>query len=186
VNGRRCAVSFNRDISERVTTRRQLEEDRARLQMAAKAGQIGFWDWDLTSNRVFYSDEWKAQLGHAPHEIGNEYMEWESRLHPDDRSRALAAVCDHLEGRRAGVDLEFRMRHKDGSWHWIHARGQCVAGGHGRPTRMVGCHIDVVGSGKSGVGRSGKSGVLHRVARFARKSSPGGSRLRALRECLRG
>jgi PAS domain S-box-containing protein len=143
VNGRRCAVSFNRDISERVTTRRQLEEDRARLQMTAKAGQIGFWDWDLTSNRVFYSDEWKAQLGYAPHEIGNAYMEWESRLHPDDRRRALATVRDHLEGRRAGVDLEFRMRHKDGSWHWIHARGQCVAGGHGRPTRMVGCHIDV-------------------------------------------
>jgi len=143
VNGQRCAVSFNRDLSVQEQTKQRLEEERLRLAIAAKAGNIGFWDWNLMTNEVFYSPEWKAQIGHTEEEIPAHYHEWERRLHPDDRAMVLAAVAAHLDGQTPGLDYEFRLRHKDGSYRNIHARGQICCDAGGRPVRMVGCHVDI-------------------------------------------
>ena len=35
------------------------------------------------------------------------------------------------------------MRHKDGSWRWIYARGEVHRDGAGTPVRMLGCHVDI-------------------------------------------
>jgi PAS domain S-box-containing protein len=143
VGGRRCAVSFNRDLSAQQQTQQRLEEERLRLAMAAKAGSIGLWDWDLVTNEVFYSPEWKAQLGHAEDEVTGHYLEWERRVHPDDREAALQCVRDHLDGLTAELDYEVRLRHKDGSYRIIHARGQLCRDASGRPVRMLGSHVDI-------------------------------------------
>lgn len=143
VNGRRCAVSFNRDMSLEVQTQQRLEEERLRLAMAAKAGNIGFWDWNLQTNAVYYSPEWKAQIGYADAEVTPHYLEWESRVHPEDLPAVLAAVRAHLNGQTTGLDYEFRLRHKDGSYRHIHARGQLCRDLAGQPIRMLGCHVDI-------------------------------------------
>jgi PAS domain S-box-containing protein len=82
-------------------------------------------------------------LGYAEDEIRNEFSEWESRLHPDDHDRASRAIQDYLEGRSVDYDIEHRLRHKDGSYRWVLARGAAVRDGEGRPHRMVGSHIDI-------------------------------------------
>ncbi len=118
-------------------------EARVRLELAARAGGVGFWDWDLLSSVSVYSDEWKRQIGHEPDEVGNHYLEWERRLHPDDREHALACVSEYLAGRNREYVVEFRLRHKDGSYRWILARGEAIRDAKGKPLRLVGCHIDV-------------------------------------------
>src|SRR5262245_34214827 len=91
-------ISTFRDISERKRSEEREHEGRVRLELAAKSGNVGFWDWDLATNATVFSDEWKSQLGYLPHEISNNYVEWESRLHPDDRERAIQRVQHYLEG----------------------------------------------------------------------------------------
>ncbi|MBL8843953.1 MAG: PAS domain S-box protein [Planctomycetes bacterium] len=142
LEGRRCALSFNRDVTEREAIEMKLAADKVRLELAARAGGIGLWDWDMVAGTVFFSDEWKAQIGFAPHEIEPRFEEWESRLHPDDRQHALAAVEDYLVGKTPRHSIEFRFRHKDGSWRWIYARGELMRGPDGRALRMVGSHVD--------------------------------------------
>ncbi|MBL8723981.1 MAG: PAS domain-containing protein [Planctomycetes bacterium] len=154
VGGRRCAVSFNRDVSVEVQTKQVLQEGRLRLSMAAKAGNIGFWDWDLQTNAVYYSPEWKAQIGHAEDEVSPHYREWESRVHPEDLPGALAAVRAHLDGQTLGLDFEFRLRHKDGSYRHIHARGQLSRDLAGRPIRMLGCHVDITAARQAAAHRA--------------------------------
>ena len=121
----------------------KLHETLARLQLATEAAEIGLWDFDPTTNEVYYSPEWKRQIGYEDHELASSFETWESLLHPDDRVEALQAVDDYLTGRRADYSVEFRLKHKDGSYRWIHARADMQRDGDGKPLRVYGCHLDV-------------------------------------------
>jgi sigma-B regulation protein RsbU (phosphoserine phosphatase) len=82
-------------------------------------------------------------LGYEEDEIANQFSEWESRLHPDDRETAFGRLQDYVQGRSPSYELEHRLRHKDGSYRWILARGTAVRTSDGQPYRMVGSHLDV-------------------------------------------
>ncbi|MCE9611777.1 MAG: PAS domain-containing protein [Chthoniobacter sp.] len=120
-----------------------LWENQARLRQLIHAADVGLWDWDLVTNAVYFSPEWKQQLGYADHELPNLFEEWEQRLHPEDLERTLAAARDYRAGCRAVYDLEFRMRHRDGTWRWMFARADFLRDSNGQPVRMMGCHFDV-------------------------------------------
>jgi len=115
----------------------------ARLRLAVKAANLGLWDWDLLTNRVDFSPEWKSQLGYAENEVANDFKEWEDRLHPEDRVVALAHLHRFLAAPVGPHIAEFRLRHKDGSWRWIYTRAEIDRDASGHPTRMAGCHLDV-------------------------------------------
>ncbi|MFM9964584.1 MAG: PAS domain S-box protein, partial [Planctomycetaceae bacterium] len=97
----------------------------------------------MVSNRVYFSPEWKRQIGYEDHEIESGYDEWESRLHPDDHAPTLQALRGFVAGERPEYAVEFRLRHKDGSWRWIMTRADLIRDPDGRPIRMMGCHIDI-------------------------------------------
>jgi PAS domain S-box-containing protein len=82
-------------------------------------------------------------LGYGEDEIRGDLAEWEGRLHPEDRQRAMATLRDYLEGRSSDYELEHRVRHKDGTYRWILARGAAVRDAEGAPYRMVGSHLDI-------------------------------------------
>jgi PAS domain S-box-containing protein len=130
-------------IDSRKRAEEALRESEERLRLAVQASNVGLWDWELGTNRVSYSREWKAQLGYEEHEIENEFSEWEARVHPDDLHAALAKVQSYLAEPKAPHENEFRMRHKTGAWRWIYARAEVVRDAEGRPLRMMGCHVDV-------------------------------------------
>jgi PAS domain S-box-containing protein len=136
-------LGIARDITERKRSEEALRESAERLRLAARASNVGLWDWNLRTNAVVFSREWKSQLGYEEHEIGADYREWESRLHPDDRAPTLTAIREYLDGRRPEHAVEFRLRHKDGSYRWIYARGEVFNDASGAPVRMMGCHVDV-------------------------------------------
>lgn len=119
-----------------------LRASEAWLRLAAQAGQVGFWGWDLCTEEVYFSPEWKRQLGYADHELPNAYLEWERRLHPEDRAAALRelAACRAEPGH--DIQIEFRLQHRDGSYRHILARGSVIRGLDGQPLRMLGAHLD--------------------------------------------
>jgi PAS domain S-box-containing protein len=138
-----AVVVTHHDVTERKTAERALRESQERLRVALEATGLGPWDWDLRTNVTEFSPEWKRQLGYEPHEILNQYEEWESRLHPQDRERVLEALRAYLDGRQPEYAVEFRMRHKDGSYRWIYTRGVALRDGSGKLTHMLGCHLDI-------------------------------------------
>jgi PAS domain S-box-containing protein len=135
-----CAV---RDTTARRKSQDALRRSEEHLDAAARGAAVGIWDWDLRTNRMFYSPTWKTMLGHVESEISDDPSEWESRVHPEDRGRAIDTIRRHLNGESSQHEQEFRLRHKNGSYHWILARGVVIHDALGNPERMVGTHVDV-------------------------------------------
>ena len=136
-------VGAIQDVSQLLEARAALRGSEERLRLALQATGLGPWDWDLTTNAVEFWPEWKRQIGYEPDEIPNRYEEWETRLHPDDRDRVLAALHAYLDGRAAEYALEFRLRHKNGTYRLIYTRGVVLRDASGRQTHMIGCHLDI-------------------------------------------
>ena len=138
-----AVVSFQ-DVTELHRSAQALRESEARFAAAVEGTGDGLWDWDVSLGRVYFSNTWKAMLGHAPGEITDSLAEWESRLHPDDRDRVLLDVNQHLSGLTPRYQCEHRLRHKDGSYIWILARGSAVERDpEGNALRMVGTHANI-------------------------------------------
>jgi len=132
-----------RDVTERVQAEKELREAQERLQRAVSAGGVGLWDWDIRANQVYFSREWKRQIGYEEHEISNAYDEWRSRVHPDDVERADRITEASLAPPWPEYLSEFRLRHKDGSYRHILARGSVLCDDAGTPIRMLGSHVDI-------------------------------------------
>lgn len=120
-----------------------LENLRVHLHLALHAANVGTWDWNLKTNRVFFSPEWKRQIGYEDHEISNDFSEWQSRVHPDDMAAAMDKVNRFLADPWPDYFNEFRFRHKDGSYRWILTQAALIRDTAGNPTHMVGVHVDI-------------------------------------------
>ncbi len=136
-------ADLERQIAERRRAEAELRRAEERLREAVTAGNVGLWDWDVRSGVVQYSAEWKRQLGYEPHELTDDLSEWSRRLHPDDAARAQESMHAYLQGTRPRYEIEFRLRHRDGSYRNILSRGTRVLDAEGTPVRMVGSHLDL-------------------------------------------
>ncbi|NMF58227.1 PAS domain-containing protein [Pseudanabaena yagii] len=104
----------------------------------------GVWDWDLQTNEVTFSSQWKKMLGFEDHEIGNNLSEWDSRVHPDDREQVYRDIDKYLRGETQIYLNEHRLRCKDGSYKWILDRGLIFShDAAGKPLRFIGTHVDI-------------------------------------------
>ncbi|MBO0186052.1 PAS domain-containing protein, partial [Vibrio parahaemolyticus] len=79
------AVVTFRDITRQREAGQALALSGQRWKVALGGSGNGVWDWDVASDRVFYSTRWKEILGYLDHELGSSVEVWSSRVHPDDR-----------------------------------------------------------------------------------------------------
>jgi two-component system cell cycle sensor histidine kinase/response regulator CckA len=136
-------LEVERELKKRQQAEEALRISNTRLHLSLESGNIGLWEWNLENNEVWFSPEWKYQLGYQDHEIPNLYEEWEKRLHPEDKPRLLAQVESYLQGREPQYRVEFRLRHKNGSYRWIAASGQLIIEKDNNSKRFMGCHVDI-------------------------------------------
>ena len=131
------------DITERKRSEEKLRNSIVNLKESVKAGNVGLWNWDLITNKVYYSPEWKKQIGYEDDELINDYSEWEDRIHPDDLKQTVDITKKSIDQVNHNHRSEFRFRHKDGSYRWIFAQGSFIQNEEGQPIRMVGSHLDI-------------------------------------------
>jgi PAS domain S-box-containing protein len=131
------------DETERQLAEEELRKSRERFELAVQGSQDGLWDWNLTTDEVYYSPRYKAMLGYEDDEMPNRSEEWAKRVHPDDIDRVRNELRAHFKGRESLSWVEFRMRHKDGSYRWIRSRAFVLRDATGRVYRMAGSHEDI-------------------------------------------
>jgi PAS domain S-box-containing protein len=128
---------------EQASTDSALRRSEEQLRLAIEAAEIGMWDLDLASQRLFWQPRVKRMFG-LDDDAQVSMDDFYARLHPDDRPHTLQAVEAALDPeRRALYDVEYRALGLDGVERWVAAKGRGVFDENGACVRMLGTTIDI-------------------------------------------
>jgi len=132
------------DVTAQKNMERELNDSEERWHFSVDGSELGLWDWNIVSKKVFYSRQWKEMLGYNEEDIEDGYTEWESRVHPEDLPMVLKELNKYFKGESDTYSCEHRMRCKDGSYKWMLNRGKILNYTEdGSPLRMIGTHSDI-------------------------------------------
>ena len=139
-------IGVARDITEAMESQEALLQSEERLNLALNAANLGLWDWNLKTNKVYFSPIWMSMLGYGPDDLPQEFETWSTLLHPDDRDKTIGLVQSSIRERKESFEIEFRLRHKNGSYVWVRSIGQAVQqDGKGNTKRLTGIHENIDG-----------------------------------------
>ncbi len=126
-------------VKKRTEDLRQMNE---RFSLAARAANLGVWDWDIQKNELVWDDRMYELYGLKREDFSGAYEAWLKGVHPDDRASSDEISKQAQRGERA-YDTEFRVVWPDHSIHYLKAYGQFVRDGAGKPLRMIGINYDI-------------------------------------------
>jgi len=112
---------------------RELED---RYALTVERANDGIWEWNLEGGAVEFSLRWKGLLGHTDARMG-QIEDWQNLLHPEERAAVLLCIENHMKGLTQHFDKEYRLRHGDGHYRWVHSRGTAIRHASGKPYRLV-------------------------------------------------
>jgi diguanylate cyclase (GGDEF)-like protein/PAS domain S-box-containing protein len=121
---------------------RRLEESERRYELAAAAARDVLIDYRPVSGDLYVSPQWNLLLGLAPVSVPPGAQDWFSRVHPLDLAHLQSALESQAGGGEDTVDLEYRLRHADGTYRWVRNRSRAVTGA-GDETRITGSLTDI-------------------------------------------
>lgn len=114
-----------------------------RFDLAVRGSQIGLWEWNLRTDEIFWSPRTMELLRvDLPDDQPLTFVMFDQWIHADDHERVMLAINNHLSLREP-YDLEYRIQRSDGTWLWVHDRGQASWSSDGRPLRMAGVLDDI-------------------------------------------
>lgn len=122
-----------------------IEEQRTLLANVIEGTGAGIWRWNIQTGHAEINDRWAGMVGYTLAELEPISIQtWIGLVHPDDLKISDAAREAYFAGTTDFYDCEVRMRHKLGSWVWIHDRGKVVGWTtDSKPLLMAGTHIDI-------------------------------------------
>jgi PAS domain S-box-containing protein len=134
--------ALNHVLEERVTARtEELLKVNDRLLEAQQVAHVGSWEWDVTSNALWWSEELYRIYGLQRGDITG-YEAFLARVHPADRDWVDTTVRQAMVDGRS-FTYDHRIVKSDGSIRVIHAAGRVAATPDGRPIRMTGIGHDI-------------------------------------------
>jgi len=130
-----------------ITQRKQIDEalitSEKRLAEVQRIDKLGWWDWDLLTDKLYWSDEVYRIFGLRPHELEPNYETFIAFVHPDDRQTVLEAVNQSLTDPGKAYLIEHRVVRSDGNERVLHERGEVTFDMDLRPIRMIGAIKDI-------------------------------------------
>ena len=135
-------VAISRDTRERDRAEAEraalVERDQGLVQAL---GEI-IYDWRPQADALAWEGDYERILGYPAAEMGTDTASWTSRVHPHDL-RAVLTEVETAKRERRRYDLEYRFRHRDGRYLWMHDRGVLFFDERGELSRLLGVLVDV-------------------------------------------
>ena len=137
-----------------------------RFALAMRSASDGLWDWDLTTDEVYYSPRWKSMLGYDVHELDNTLSTWAAMVHADDKDFVLEKVQKYLSGEAESFEVEMRMHHKKGHEVFVRSRAfKVTRGSNCEPVRLIGTHVDITRQKKAELFDKRNTKILEMIAK---------------------
>lgn len=107
-------------ISEQTAELKQKQEELAkseqRLSFALQGSMDALWDFDVPAAQVYFNPRWFEMLGYPFQDTKIPFAYWEALIHPDDCTKTLKLLHDHLDGLSESYISEHRLHCKNGEY----------------------------------------------------------------------
>ncbi|QSZ66605.1 PAS domain S-box protein [Methanofollis aquaemaris] len=127
----------------------EIESTRSRLQHILSSSPVTIFSLEPPRERgggmgliTYVTENIISLLGYEPEEVIYDSTFWTTTLHPSDRRRIQDEEFPELleEGHKI---LEFRMRHKDGKYRWLHFEMRVTRDEEGNHVEVIGSAINI-------------------------------------------
>jgi PAS domain S-box-containing protein len=126
---------------ERKRAEDALRESERRLQVALVAGQMGAWEWNLSTNQVSWSSSLEAIHGLTPGSFGGSFEDFKRDIDAEDLELVLAQI-EKTFATRGDYHVTYRIKRPDGMLRWVEAFGHLL-GAAGQPEKLAGICMDI-------------------------------------------
>ncbi len=138
-----CAVARAR-VQELEAAQLTLHDRLEFLDLIFQGDRLAAYDWQVVSGEIVLDRQLDSLLGYGPEECVLKAEQWHDLQHPEDRERSWTVLEAFLNGRESHLDVEYRIRRKDGTWLWVRDRSRAVQlDPEGRPLRVRGALRDI-------------------------------------------
>jgi len=128
---------------EKNRTIENLKQSEERFQAVTRATSDVVWDWDLTTDLLYWNENFTKHFGYGKEECEKDISSWYSRIHPEDSDRVVSDIKKTVKSGGQYWSDEYRFRKSDGSYAYVLDRGYVIHDEKGSPVRMVGAMLDL-------------------------------------------
>jgi PAS domain S-box-containing protein len=132
------------DVTDRANAESELGTMRRRLDSALLAAEIGTYEWDVVTDRLYGDRNFARIFGVVPLDQSGSapVASFVNALHPDDRDRVARSIQHSL---KTGEDYleDYRVLRPEGGERWVHARGRMTKDASGRVVNFFGVVLDI-------------------------------------------
>ncbi len=130
------------DITEQKRAQAAQRLAEARLDRAVRGTRVGPWEYEVATDRYWFTPQFLELLGYEPSEVSPTREFKTAIVHPDDAEHVDREFARHLAGSDV-YDVEFRILTKTGDYRWFRSRATCERDSEGKPLRVSGALQDV-------------------------------------------
>ena len=152
-------------IEEERRSKEALRESANLMGLAAEAGNLAMWVWDVSANDVWTTQRGRSLFGIKP-DARLDFAATSDFVHPDDRAARAGAITQALQA-RGEYEIEYRVQQSDGTDRWIHGRGRCMEPEDGTGPKLLGVSMDVTARKQAEASAAQQRAELEHVARVA-------------------
>ena len=152
-------------IEEERRSKEALRESANLMGLAAEAGNLAMWVWDVSANDVWMTERGRVLFGLEPG-VQLDFAAVFERVHPEDRAAREAAIKNAVQT-RGEYEMEYRLRQADGTTRWIHGRGRCVSPDDGGGLKLFVVSMDITARKEAEASAAQERAELEHFARVA-------------------
>lgn len=136
------------DISSKIELQQRLQQALEKFEMAVSGSGAEVWEVPVKPTGLMGDEEveispwFKRLLGYEPHEMSNSRSQFRARIHPADNLLIEERIKACFAGQR-NYEATYRIRHRDGTWRWVHSQGALIRDAQDQPYRFSGLSWDL-------------------------------------------
>ena len=134
---------YFQNVTKQREARAEARTSEERFRLLAKANNDAIWDWDITSNALWWNEGFQTLFGYRLEEIEATTRSWTTRVHPEERREVIRSLERAISDGEDSWSAEYRFRRSDGTYAFVLDRGHIIRDPLGVPVRMIGGMTDL-------------------------------------------
>ncbi|MEL1254520.1 PAS domain S-box protein [Flavobacterium sp. DGU38] len=134
------------EVSEKVLTRKKIEQNEQRLNIIVEASELGTWELNIKTKELRYSKRYLEIIGGYKEQLDLTHEQLLAHLHPDDMHIRNKAFKEALVS--GNLNYEARLIWKDQTIHWMEGKGKVFYDENGNPEKLIGTIRDTTAERK--------------------------------------